>query len=68
MTVAPSEKHAPVGEPLGREGLPMAVVVGNPNVGKTTLFNRLTGQNARVGNYPGITVERRSGTDRKSVV
>ncbi len=37
------------------------VLVGNPNVGKTTLFNRLTGQNARVGNYPGITVERRSG-------
>lgn len=37
------------------------VVVGNPNVGKTTLFNRLTGQNARVGNYPGITVERKVG-------
>jgi len=41
---------------------PLVLVVGNPNVGKTTLFNRLTGQNARVGNYPGITVERRSGT------
>jgi ferrous iron transport protein B len=39
----------------------IAVLVGNPNTGKTTLFNRLTGQNARVGNYPGITVERRSG-------
>jgi len=37
-------------------------VVGNPNVGKTSLFNRLTGQHARVGNYPGITVERRVGT------
>ncbi len=36
------------------------VLVGNPNVGKTTLFNALTGQNAQVGNYPGITVERRS--------
>lgn len=34
-------------------------VVGNPNCGKTTLFNRLTGLNARVGNYPGITVEHR---------
>lgn len=34
-------------------------VVGNPNAGKTTLFNRLTGLNARVGNYPGITVEHR---------
>jgi ferrous iron transport protein B len=40
------------------------VVVGNPNVGKTTLFNQLTGQNARVGNYPGITVERRVGSIR----
>jgi ferrous iron transport protein B len=37
------------------------VVVGNPNVGKTTLFNELTRQNARVGNYPGITVECRTG-------
>ena len=40
--------------------LPLVFLVGNPNVGKTTLFNRLTGQNARVGNYPGVTVERRS--------
>jgi ferrous iron transport protein B len=40
----------------------LVVLVGNPNVGKTTVFNRLTGQNARVGNYPGITVERRSAT------
>lgn len=40
------------------------VLVGNPNVGKTSLFNRLTGQNARVGNYPGITVERRVATLR----
>jgi ferrous iron transport protein B len=45
---------------------PLVVLVGNPNVGKTTLFNRLTGQNARVGNYPGITVERRSGKLRAS--
>jgi len=37
------------------------VIVGNPNVGKTTLFNRLTNENAKVGNYPGVTVERRVG-------
>ena len=37
------------------------VVMGNPNVGKSTLFNALTGGRAKVGNYPGITVERRSG-------
>lgn len=40
------------------------VLVGNPNTGKTTLFNRLTGQRARVGNYPGVTVERRIGRFR----
>jgi ferrous iron transport protein B len=34
---------------------------GNPNVGKTTLFNALTGSRARVGNYPGVTVEKRMG-------
>jgi ferrous iron transport protein B len=36
-------------------------LVGNPNVGKTTLFNRLTGARQRVGNYPGVTVERKAG-------
>lgn len=43
------------------ESRPLVVIVGNPNTGKTTLFNRLTGANARVGNYPGITVERLVG-------
>ena len=39
-------------------------LVGNPNTGKSTLFNALTGFRQRVGNYPGVTVERRSGTLR----
>ena len=39
----------------------VVVLVGNPNSGKTTLFNALTGMSARVGNYPGITVEHREG-------
>lgn len=37
-------------------------LVGNPNTGKTSLFNQLTGLNQQVGNYPGITVERKTGT------
>jgi ferrous iron transport protein B len=37
-------------------------LVGSPNAGKTTLFNALTGSAARVGNYPGVTVERRCGS------
>lgn len=37
-------------------------LAGNPNTGKTTLFNRLTGGHAKVGNYPGITVERQEGS------
>ncbi|MGC4094834.1 MAG: ferrous iron transport protein B [Polyangiaceae bacterium] len=45
---------------------PLVVLLGNPNVGKTALFNRLTGQNARIGNYPGITVERRSGSVKRA--
>ncbi len=36
-------------------------LLGNPNSGKTTLFNALTGLRAKVGNYPGVTVERREG-------
>ncbi len=43
---------------------PRVAVAGNPNTGKTSLFNRLTGANARVGNYPGVTVERESRTWR----
>jgi ferrous iron transport protein B len=39
-------------------------VVGNPNCGKTTLFNALTGSKQRVGNWPGVTVERKSGEYR----
>ncbi len=40
---------------------PLVIVAGNPNTGKTTLYNRLTGARQKVGNYPGITVDRHEG-------
>lgn len=39
-------------------------LIGNPNCGKTTLFNSLTGLRHKVGNYPGVTVEKKEGTIR----
>ncbi|WP_347373695.1 ferrous iron transport protein B [Aequorivita sp. Q41] len=39
-------------------------LIGNPNTGKTSVFNRLTGLNQKVGNYPGITVEKKQGTSK----
>ena len=36
-------------------------LVGNPNIGKTTLFNKLCGLNQRTGNYPGVTVDKKKG-------
>jgi ferrous iron transport protein B len=48
--------------PLSRRANASIAVVGNPNSGKSTLFNRLTGLRQRIGNYPGVTVERHIGT------
>lgn len=62
MTPAPAPvSDASVGRSATAGTPSRVVVIGNPNVGKTTLFNALTHQNARVGNYPGVTVERRVG-------
>ena len=41
-------------------------LAGNQNCGKTTLFNQLTGSNQHVGNFPGVTVDRKSGTIRNN--
>ena len=41
--------------------VPLVAVVGNPNAGKSALFNVLTGARQKVGNYPGVTVERKTG-------
>ena len=43
------------------KSLSTIALIGNPNTGKTSLFNALTGQKQRVGNYPGVTVEKKSG-------
>ena len=47
-------------------GLPRLALVGTPNSGKTALFNRLTGSRQKVANYPGVTVERKTGALRTS--
>ncbi len=39
-------------------------LIGNPNTGKTSLFNQLTGLNQKVGNYPGVTVDKKEGTSK----
>lgn len=39
-------------------------LAGNPNCGKTTMFNDLTGSNQYVGNWPGVTVEKRKGNGK----
>ena len=41
-------------------------LIGNPNTGKTSLFNQLTGLNQKVGNYPGVTVDKKEGTSKLS--
>ena len=48
-----------------KEGEPLTFgLIGNQNCGKTTLFNQLTGSNQHVGNFPGVTVDRKDGTIR----
>jgi len=46
----------------GGRAVPTYAIVGNPNCGKSTLFNALTGLRQKIGNYPGVTVEKKVGT------
>src|SRR3546814_14739253 len=48
--------------------IPTIVLVGNPNAGKSSLFNALTGARQKIANYPGVTVERKAGHARVSDV
>ena len=59
MTAAPAP--APFSPSLNAGRVPLYALVGNPNCGKTTVFNALTGLRQKVGNYPGVTVEKKEG-------
>ncbi len=56
-----STTATPIINPAGHK---LVALIGPPNTGKSTLFNRLTGLRQRVANYPGVTVERHIGTAR----
>ncbi|MGD9601356.1 MAG: ferrous iron transport protein B [Gammaproteobacteria bacterium] len=58
MSVPAAESTpSPAVDRLGPRGEPVVVTLGNPNTGKSTLFNALTGLRQKVGNFPGVTVE-----------
>ena len=59
MSTGASHLEPPAAQPRGAAF--QVVLTGNPNCGKTTLFNALTGLRAKVGNYSGVTVERKEG-------
>ncbi|MCC2546098.1 ferrous iron transport protein B [Hymenobacter sp. BT175] len=67
-TVAPAAPSRPVGQDeaqlRSRKSLTRIALIGNPNSGKSSLFNQLTGLNQKVGNFPGVTVDRKTGTSQ----
>jgi ferrous iron transport protein B len=63
VSTAPRPTAPPLPErgPAADQRLPRLALIGNPNSGKTSLFNQLTGLNQKVGNFPGVTVDRKTG-------
>ncbi|MEE0800046.1 MAG: ferrous iron transport protein B [Gemmiger sp.] len=61
---APSYRSRKAGAPIPKGAKLTFALVGNQNCGKTTLFNQLTGSNQHVGNFPGVTVDRKDGVIR----
>jgi ferrous iron transport protein B len=59
-----SAPAAPTGAVAPRSTAPLVALIGPPNSGKTTLYNRLTGLRQKVANYPGVTVEKHLGRAR----
>ncbi|HET7322512.1 MAG TPA: FeoB small GTPase domain-containing protein, partial [Longimicrobiaceae bacterium] len=68
MNTAGQTSGTPTAPPPAQDarggGLLRVALIGNPNTGKSTLFNALTGMRQRVGNYSGVTVERVEGRYR----
>ncbi|GAA4426224.1 ferrous iron transport protein B [Pontibacter saemangeumensis] len=62
MTVVTTQPEVPqVERPSVQPFVPKIALIGNPNSGKTSLFNQLTGLNQKVGNFPGVTVDKKTG-------
>lgn len=61
---AGSQARDPSAAPRTSGGTCRVALIGNPNTGKSTLFNALAGMRVRTGNYPGVTVEKRTGRAR----
>ena len=64
MNAAAAVSKAPLPSKHKAAARPLVALVGNPNTGKSTIFNRLTGLRQHIANYPGITVEKKSGLMR----